>query len=205
MSLTAQLERIRANAAAIEKLPEETVSHIFGRAKHKFRLNPVTTEDRVIEFETKYNFRFPEGYREFILKVGDGGAGPFYGLKQRFVTYGATLRAEEAKYYRLPSIYTRSVAPHGDWKRELLGADWSQQEEEDESGTLYLKGNIVIAEVGCGAELVLVANGPLCDSVIHTDFGYSPPYVWQPASFLDFYEAWQIAVISEKRGTGFGF
>ena len=140
-------------------------------------------------YEKKYSFDFPEGYKRFILEIGDGGAGPFYGLKQRFVTFGATLRAEEARTYCLPSAYT------------------SHQEvaESDEEDDPHIHGNMVLFEVGCGSEGVLVLNGPMCGKVCITDYGYIPHKFWSPPDFLDMYEGWQTAVLSDSTRSGFGF
>lgn len=42
--------------------------------------NPVLTETQVAEFEHEYGVKLPEDYREFLLRIGNGGPGPGYGL-----------------------------------------------------------------------------------------------------------------------------
>lgn len=54
----------------------------FGSKKHKYKLNPVISETKVLEVEKKYNFKLPEDYFWFITNVGNGGAGPYYGLEK---------------------------------------------------------------------------------------------------------------------------
>jgi hypothetical protein len=53
---------------------------LFGANAHEFRLLPVLTEGELVLFETKHEIRLPHDYRDFLLQVGRGGAGPCYGL-----------------------------------------------------------------------------------------------------------------------------
>ena len=53
---------------------------LFGSNHHAFKLNPVSSESRVGEFERKLSIHLPSEYREFITGVGNGGAGLFYGI-----------------------------------------------------------------------------------------------------------------------------
>ena len=188
-----QLKRIRANHDRIVGLPSDRLSRVFGAGKHRFVLNPVASLKEVEELEQKYSFVLPEGYKRFILEVGDGGAGPFYGLKQRFTPLGATLRAEEARTYCRPSIYTSG--------QEVAEAGAGDDEEDDP----HLHGNMVLFEVGCGSEGVLVLNGPMRGKVCITDYGYTPHQFCTPSNFLDLYESWQLAVLSGRTPSGFGF
>lgn len=52
----------------------------FGAAAHRYQPRPVLSERRVAELESSAGLRLPEDYRDFLLEVGDGGAGPYYGL-----------------------------------------------------------------------------------------------------------------------------
>ena len=184
-----QLSRIKSNHDRIQALPLGRLARVFGSGKHKFLLNPVASSVDVDALEKKYSFMLPEEYKRFILEIGDGGAGPFYGLKQRFVTFGASLRAEEAKAYCLPSVYT---------------SDQEVPASDEESDT-HAHGNMLLFEVGCGSDGVLVLNGPMSGKVCVTDYGYTPHHFWSPPDFLDLYESWQSAVLSDSNGSGFGF
>lgn len=45
-----------------------------------YELNPVIAEDRVELFEHAYLIRLPSEYRDFLVQIGNGGAGPYYGI-----------------------------------------------------------------------------------------------------------------------------
>lgn len=69
----------------VEKILEQarrmdTKLEINGVSGHQYRLNLPVDLEFVHETEKKYHFRFPEDYVQFITEVGDGGAGPGYGL-----------------------------------------------------------------------------------------------------------------------------
>jgi hypothetical protein len=53
---------------------------VFGADTHGFRLNPPLPEADVVIFERKYQVSLPHDYRQFLTCVGNGGAGPFYGI-----------------------------------------------------------------------------------------------------------------------------
>lgn len=53
---------------------------IFGEGSHGYSLNPALSGDEVAAFEAENGVRFPGNYRQFLIRVGNGGAGPYYGL-----------------------------------------------------------------------------------------------------------------------------
>jgi hypothetical protein len=66
---------------AIEALRQRDAAfELFGALRHRYEFNPRLSELKVAEFEGRYGIRLPEAYRHFLLNVGDGGAGPSYGV-----------------------------------------------------------------------------------------------------------------------------
>src|SRR5258708_4092696 len=53
---------------------------VFGSNAHRFRTPPPLPEGAVREFEARHRVTLPREYRGFLLHVGNGGAGPYYGL-----------------------------------------------------------------------------------------------------------------------------
>ena len=52
----------------------------FGAAEHQYQLNPCLNIQDIRAIESQYGIQLPEDYVWFLSQVGNGGAGPFYGL-----------------------------------------------------------------------------------------------------------------------------
>lgn len=53
---------------------------VFGSSSHKYELNNSVSENDISEFERLNNCILPSEYKEFLIKIGNGGVGPSYGL-----------------------------------------------------------------------------------------------------------------------------
>ncbi len=52
----------------------------FGALEHEYRLRPPLPENALAAFEREHGLTLPAEYRLFLAQVGNGGAGPNYGL-----------------------------------------------------------------------------------------------------------------------------
>ena len=52
----------------------------FGADQHEYQLKPPASAEAVAAFEARFHVSLPDGYRNCLLWMGNGGAGPFYGL-----------------------------------------------------------------------------------------------------------------------------
>jgi SMI1 / KNR4 family (SUKH-1) len=48
---------------------------------HQYKLNPTLTEEEIQAFEIEYGLNLPADYRSFVKFVGNGGAGPNFGIQ----------------------------------------------------------------------------------------------------------------------------
>lgn len=141
---------------------------------HGYRFNDLLRQSHIDAFERDHRIRLPSDYQEFIVEIGDGGAGPHYGVQ--------TL-AEASKYSSPSAIFP--------WTAEIT---LSTDDEFDLWETL--PGVLVIAERGCGYTDVLVVNGD-AHGEIWSDFSVvdcplSPSHV----TFLEWYVDWATRCIA---------
>jgi hypothetical protein len=54
---------------------------VFGSKQHRYRVGPTLSEAELAAFESANRATLPDDYRRFLSVVGNGGAGPFYGLE----------------------------------------------------------------------------------------------------------------------------
>jgi len=139
---------------------------VFGASGHEYRLRPCLDEAKIAEFEGRHSLRLPEDYRKFLMQVGNGGAGPYYGI------YGLDELCEtRADYWNdlskpfphrrqwegppdlLKAINAAKVDKSFDQHRlaELIDEYWRQASRD---------GSINVCEYGCNLRFLLIVNGP---------------------------------------------
>ncbi len=77
--MSGQIDRIKGKIEQLKQLNKEF--SLFGSETHQYELNPALSLDKIRHFETTHNVTLPGGYVDFLTKIGNGGAGPFYGLE----------------------------------------------------------------------------------------------------------------------------
>jgi hypothetical protein len=74
-----QLDSIKQKLKQLKGLDRNLT--LFGAHRHKYKLNPILSEDKIRHFEETYRVTLPIEYVAFFTKIGNGGAGPFLGLE----------------------------------------------------------------------------------------------------------------------------
>lgn len=126
---------------------------IFGSESHRYRIGPPLPDKQVAEFERELGIELPADYRSFVTTVGNGGAGPGYGLTPLEEAVGYARREDERNDAARRGGGSRAAQPFPlDWP--LLGPDeLNAYTGPDFTGVINLGG------YGCGIDPHLVVSG----------------------------------------------
>lgn len=188
----------------------------FGAKGHWYELNPPLPEEEVALMEAKHRCRFPQEYRQFITEIGNGGAGPAYGvfpLGQQ--DHGHDLSNWEDGYKLIgdlskPFPLERSWnLPHSFWEQQpdppegtpiededRMWEAWNTRLENEYYAPRLTDGAIPICHEGCALRNWLVVTGPLAGTVwrdLRADNGGIHPFLKDdgtPMGFYDWYLDW---------------
>ena len=198
-----QLNRISDKIGQLKMLDKNFI--LFGSQKHRYKLNPTISVDKIHQFEQTYNVTLPKEYVEFITILGNGGVGPYYGLEPF-----ENCLFDDLDYKRTDSLLNPSKPfLHTEpWNLEFSTSS-DEEENEEEYEKEYAKfeeqyfdkeqmnGVIAICNLGCAVSLNLVVNGQeYCNIWTDdrgSDNGIYPSHELgnkDKISFLNWYELW---------------
>ena len=192
-----KLLALKSKLSALKRI--DTGFKIFGTDSHRYELNPTAHEYDLVAFESRFRISLPQGYRQFLLELGNGGAGPYYGLEPIENGLLADLDYRDDKDLIDPSMPFIFEAP---WNLERTEDAAPSDEEYAEFDQEYFdnkwaSGLIRICNYGCGVSLNLVVNGPEYGNIWVDDRCndggiYPDPYFDQQGrtEFLEWYELW---------------
>jgi hypothetical protein len=171
----------------------------FGAYSHQYKLAAPASEEQILKFEEQQGVRLPEEYRDFLLYVGNGGAGPYYGL------YGIRALEEDlrdshgTRTYRVqeePVIYPKMSDE--EWERVT-------NPESTRHDSPYV-GVLPIGSQGCTLMTGLMLAGPYRGQVVYYDEDYcGQPFFVREKGFLAWYERWLREVIAGYSDEEVGF
>ncbi len=174
----------------------------FGADGHRYRLNPPVSEAFVRGIEERYGFRLPEDYFRFITEVGDGGAGPDYGIYP-FAEF--LKKGRDAHAARFWEEYRNSLAhpfaPRGMRPDEVDEYAITSRETYDKNPDRYFvfekpepydlcntDGFYVLGTHGDQWDFGLIISGERRGQVFDTDD--EDAYAFVAGSFEEFYQDW---------------
>ncbi|TDF37246.1 SMI1/KNR4 family protein [Alteromonadaceae bacterium M269] len=196
MNITEKLSLVSEKLEELRK--EDNTLSLFGASRHQYKLNKVIDEKQVHQFEVSHQITLPDEYRAFILEIGDGGAGPYYGLQ----------RLEDSLFedldYKVEGEFVNPSIPFpfdSAWNMEFQGDDEDddayREFQERYFSSEWETGVLRLSNFGCGAFLNLVVNGKEKGNMWvddrRSDGGIYPDSFFEQTtrtSFLDWYLLW---------------
>ena len=195
-TIAQDLERIRRVSSGLD---------VFGSEMHNFSLNPPLPKPVLERFEAQHKIRLPADYRQFLLTVGNGGAGPAYGVFRLGEMDDAFGHKPWQEQDGLLGVLSEPFPYLESWN-ELTGMPAGEALDEDEydrqfeafDRTYYvpLNGALPICHRGCALRVWLVVSGLEVGHVWYDDRAdYNGLYPYnllgqERATFFQWYRSW---------------
>lgn len=188
---------------------------VFGSESHQYQFKPCLSNKDIQVFEARYNITLPSEYRSFLLEVGNGGAGPGYGLSGLLGIEHENVIAEKL-YQENYEILSKPFPLTKAWNDLDLIVNNNTSFVANSDAYFddkFIQGTLTITNYGCGIYGMLVITGeqsgkiwiddrtndngiyPASLSFCHAfhdtepdDFPNSDEE--QPLGFYDWYEDW---------------
>lgn len=189
---------------------------VFGSESHQYQFKPCLSDKDIQVFESRYNITLPSEYRNFLLEIGNGGAGPGYGLSGLSGIESEDVIPEKL-YPENYEILSKPFPLTKAWNDLDLIVNNNTDlvsKNDDYFDDKFIHGTLTITNYGCGIYAMLVITGeqsgkiwiddrtndngiyPASLSFCHAFHDISPDDSHpnsnedQPLSFYDWYEDW---------------
>ncbi|MEK3900139.1 SMI1/KNR4 family protein [Paenibacillus sp. FSL R7-0179] len=198
----AQFERIKVKLGQARRKDAEFAE--FGASSHQYKLKKKLTAGKLADWEARYGIKLPEPFAGFLTEIGNGGAGPYYGIYSL---------AQATSYTELPALQGRAALYPGmtpeEWNlltEPLTGERDISDEEYEEARNKALGGMLCIGTQGCDYEMYLVLEGEHRGRIVYTSEFYPdhPFFFVYEDNFLDWYERWLDEIILDYHNPWFG-
>jgi len=200
---------------------------VFGANVHDYELRPPLPSADIELVEKRFSVRLPDDYKTFLTTIGNGGAGPYYGVfpfGQQDDCHdfrgweGGGLVGDLSQPFRhvttwnLPESFWQSQPdpPPGITleDEDKMMVAWDRELEQDYWNPSIMNGAIPICHLGCALRQWLVINGQQ-KGFVWNDFradyrGISPVIreTGRQITFSDWYMAWLIESIRTCESEG---
>lgn len=199
------LARISKKLRVVQQRPPARKA--LGEREHHFRLEPALGERQVQAFEGLHGIKLPADHRAFVTRLGNGGAGPYYGLLP-LDQWGKAALAYGTDEGALPRDLLSRDSPLRDG---LTGVDWiellggDRPRRFDPRAWHPYQGTLALCHLGATHYALLVVTGSARGRVCNVDLDMQAPKFSPEKSFLEWYEAWLDDVLHGKDITAFGY
>lgn len=122
--------------------------HTYFSSRYRYQLGPCLEESNIRSIEKQYRLTIPDDYRRFLIEVGNGGAGPAWGL----YSIEEGFKKLEFELKNIPNFFERPFPHTTTWEEpdEACGEDNLDQ----------ATGSLPICNFGCAIDFILVLIGP---------------------------------------------
>ncbi|MEZ6048962.1 MAG: SMI1/KNR4 family protein [Planctomycetaceae bacterium] len=153
---------------------------VFGADHHRYSFRPVIIAENLDDYERQHGFKLPEELRYVYEHIGNGGVGPFYGLRP----LDECLLMQPGLSYPGESYY-RAKKDAGEFQFDPNMSEETILQMDD---PLQRMGVICIIDQGCGQDIGMVTAGDLSGSIIYS---FSEGHFQDTnQSLADIYLAW---------------
>ncbi len=189
---------------------------VFGSESHQYQFKPCLSNKDIQAFESRYNITLPSEYRNFLLEVGNGGAGPGYGLSGLSGIKSEDVISEKLyqENYEILSKPFPLTEAWNDLDLIVTNNTGSVTNNDAYFDDKFIQGTLTITNYGCGIYAMLVITGEQSGKIWiddrTNDNGIYPASLnfchafhdtipddfhpdsdqEQPLSFYDWYEDW---------------
>lgn len=192
--IDANEKRVERILAMLAEVRSKRLS-CFGSDSHQFRLNKPLSEQELVQFESKHGITLPADFRCFLQTVGNGGAGPYYGI----YPLASCEFIDEMKGDIPSDILARPCPLHLRMSRD---EDWQSQFPDCVSP---FQGVISLGTQGCTQMMGLIVTGKHVGRVVYMDLEGYAPYVVREPDFLAWYLRWLDELLEGYDLHWFGF
>jgi hypothetical protein len=188
---------VRINKKLKEAGSVDSDQKVFGASSHKYKVNEPISNSAIERFESKYHVKLPLSYKEFLLNIGNGGAGPFYGIYP--LGHRIDELAEKAgEFLCSPALIEPGISDN-EWReltQRIKNDDDISDDEFDQVVAKIYSGILPIGTQGCTYLHAIVVTGKHAGQVVNVDMDLNKPSICYEKNFLDWYERWLDEVIS---------
>lgn len=176
---------------------------VFGAKSHQYKLNPVLPLQCVQAYQKKYHVELPSEYVFFLTQVGNGGAGPYYGIHP--------LNIDEPSTENVGAPFITSQLTKDQWVGKLQPI--CGEDMEDCSDALYeqieaeiQQGTYEVGTQGDTYQSIAIVSGQEANRIFYMDSNWNYgniPYD-TGMTFLEWYENFFLEIIAGNRMDSYG-